>query len=98
MLLYFGIVCELFLMFFRFLEFLPSLFSLLMTLAWVYSVCIIIKSIVYEKEKRLKEVGCIYPRINFDDFYALSYELRLRLFKTEQFFFILDFFFVNSSG
>ena len=40
----------------RFLEYLSSMMSLLMTLAWIYSVCIIIKNIVYEKEERLKEV------------------------------------------
>uniref|UniRef100_H2YX26 ABC transporter domain-containing protein n=1 Tax=Ciona savignyi TaxID=51511 RepID=H2YX26_CIOSA len=40
----------------RFLEYLSALLSLLMTLAWIYSVCIIIKNIVYEKEQRLKEV------------------------------------------
>nr|CAB3219608.1 ATP-binding cassette sub-family A member 1-like [Phallusia mammillata] len=40
----------------RFLEYLSSLLSLIMTLAWIYSVCIIIKNIVYEKEQRLKEV------------------------------------------
>lgn len=40
----------------RFLEYLSSMMSLLMTLAWIYSVCIIIKNIVYEKELRLKEV------------------------------------------
>nr|XP_026691296.1 ATP-binding cassette sub-family A member 1-like [Ciona intestinalis] len=40
----------------RFLEYLSGLLSLLMTLAWIYSVCIIIKNIVYEKEQRLKEV------------------------------------------
>nr|CAB3219609.1 ATP-binding cassette sub-family A member 1-like [Phallusia mammillata] len=39
-----------------FLEFLSGLLSLIMTLAWIYSVCIIIKNIVYEKEQRLKEV------------------------------------------
>jgi len=35
-----------------------------MTLAWIYSVCIIIKSIVYEKEQRLKEVRQILLQIN----------------------------------
>uniref|UniRef100_H2YX24 ABC transporter domain-containing protein n=1 Tax=Ciona savignyi TaxID=51511 RepID=H2YX24_CIOSA len=40
----------------EFLEYLSALLSLLMTLAWIYSVCIIIKNIVYEKEQRLKEV------------------------------------------
>jgi len=40
----------------EFLEYLTQLLSLLMTLAWVYSVCIIVKNIVYEKEQRLKEV------------------------------------------
>ncbi|XP_039258702.2 phospholipid-transporting ATPase ABCA1-like isoform X1 [Styela clava] len=39
----------------KFLEYLSSMMSLLMTLAWIYSVCIIIKNIVYEKEERLKE-------------------------------------------
>ena len=29
---------------------------LFMTLAWIFSVAMIIKSVVYEKERRLKEV------------------------------------------
>jgi len=47
---------ELFLIWHRFLEYLAVILSLLLTLAWTYSVCIIIKNIVYEKEQRLKEV------------------------------------------
>lgn len=34
-----------------------SMISLTMTLSWIYSVCVIIQKIVYEKEKRLKEVS-----------------------------------------
>ena len=34
--------------------------SLLLTLAWIYSVCVIIKNIVYEKEQRLKEVNALF--------------------------------------
>lgn len=40
---------------FRFLRSLKSQFPLYMTLAWIYSVAMIIKGIVAEKEARLKE-------------------------------------------
>jgi len=39
----------------RFIIAIARTFPLFMTLAWVYSASMIIKSIVYEKEKRLKE-------------------------------------------
>lgn len=39
----------------RFIIAISRTFPLFMTLAWVYSASMIIKSIVYEKEKRLKE-------------------------------------------
>ena len=39
----------------RFIIAIARTFPLFMTLAWVYSASMIIKSIVYEKEQRLKE-------------------------------------------
>lgn len=39
----------------RFLRILSRSMPLFMTLAWIYSVAVIIKGIVYEKETRLKE-------------------------------------------
>lgn len=41
--------------FFRFLRVMSRSMPLFMTLAWMYSVAIIIKGVVYEKEARLKE-------------------------------------------
>ncbi|XP_076811813.1 phospholipid-transporting ATPase ABCA1-like isoform X2 [Clavelina lepadiformis] len=40
----------------RFMESLAILLPLIMTIAFIYSVCVNMKSIVYEKEERLKEV------------------------------------------
>lgn len=40
----------------RFVWYIGGSMPLLMTLAWVYSVAMTIKGIVYEKEKKLKEV------------------------------------------
>ena len=48
---------------------------LFMVLAWNYSVAMIIKSIVYEKERRLKEVMKV---CNFD----LSYTVQTSIRKT----------------
>ena len=32
---------------------------LTLTVSWVYTVAMLVQGIVYEKERRLKEVGCI---------------------------------------
>lgn len=45
-----------FLICYSFLLILDGMLPLMMTLAWVFSVAMIIKSIVFEKERRLKEV------------------------------------------
>lgn len=42
--------------YFRFVWYIGGSMPLLMTLAWVYTVAMVIKGVVYEKEKRLKEV------------------------------------------
>ena len=52
----------------RFIIAIARTFPLFMTLAWVFSASMIIKSIVYEKEQRLKEREWTDGRvIGFDD-------------------------------
>ena len=41
---------------FRFVRYIGGTMPLFMTLAWIFSVAMIIKGVVYEKERRLKEV------------------------------------------
>ena len=50
-----------------------------MALAWVFSVSMIIRSIVHEKEARLKEVNCtiiysVFPQCNSNEFLSIDYE------------------------
>lgn len=42
---------------FRFLFMVEHVMPLCLTISWVYSVAMLVQSIVYEKERRLKEVG-----------------------------------------
>ena len=42
--------------FFRFVRYIGGTMPLFMTLAWIFSVAMIIRGVVYEKELRLKEV------------------------------------------
>lgn len=58
---------------FRFLRSLASSFPLYMTLAWIYSVAMIVKGIVGEKEARLKETVRIMGLRNA--IYWLSWEV-----------------------
>ena len=44
---------------FRFLFMVEHVMPLCLTISWVYSVAMLVQSIVYEKERRLKEVGNI---------------------------------------
>ena len=41
---------------FRFVRYIGGTMPLFMTLAWIFSVAMIIRGVVYEKERRLKEV------------------------------------------
>ena len=47
-------------MHYRFIAGLGNSMPLFMTLAWVYTISMIVKSIVYEKEMRLKEVMKVF--------------------------------------
>ena len=48
--------CVFFCNFFRFVRYIGGTMPLFMTLAWIFSVAMIIRGVVYEKELRLKEV------------------------------------------
>jgi len=43
----------------RFLFMIEHVMPLCLTISWVYTVAMLVQSVVYEKEQRLKEVHCL---------------------------------------